>query len=108
MSVAVWWPLFPILFLIVLASLITAMNFLRRSDQGTRKAWLGLSLASLFYFLTFAFGRWPWLHMPVSNIAELIMVYNVYFFYKAKQKKSPGVILLRSSQSPQILPSITS
>ncbi|MFQ5598127.1 MAG: hypothetical protein ACE5GK_08755 [Nitrospiria bacterium] len=86
MSAAVWWPLFPLLFLIVLAALLTAMIRLARSGKGTRKAWLGLSLALVFYFLTFALGRWRWLHMPLSNIAELFMVYNAYHFFKVRQK----------------------
>jgi len=86
MSAKVWWPLFPILFLIVLASLIIAIASLFKSGKGTRSGKLGLSLALLFYVLTFALGRWPWLHMPLSNIAELIMIYNVYYFFKTKQK----------------------
>ncbi len=87
MSAKVWWPLFPILFLIVLASLIISIASLYKSGKGTRKGWLGLGFALLFYILTFALGRWRWLHMPLSNIAELIMVFNVYYFFKHNQKE---------------------
>jgi len=86
MSAKVWWPLFPLLFVVVLACLVAALLRLKQSDHPTRKEWLLLSMALLFYFLTFALGRWPWLHMPISNIAELIMLYNVYYFFKKKQK----------------------
>lgn len=86
MSAKVWWPLFPLLFFVVLSCLIVALIRLKRSGDPTRKEWLLLTTALLFYFLTFALGRWRWLHMPVSNIAEAIMFYNVYYFFKKKQK----------------------
>ena len=82
MSAKVWWPLFPLLFFIVLTCLITALIRLYRSGKGTRKEWLSLSLALLFYFLTFALGRWRWLHMPMSNLAEVVIVYNIVHFFK--------------------------
>jgi len=86
MSAKVWWPLFPLLFVIVLAALISAIVRLKRSGKGTKQGWRSLLLAFLFYVLTFALGRWRWLHMPLSNIAELFMLYNVYYFFKQKQK----------------------
>lgn len=88
MSVKVWWPLFPLLFFIVLACLITALVKLRRSGRATRKEWLILSLALLFYFLTWVVGEMGmrWLHMPLSNVAELFMIYNVYYFFKTNRK----------------------
>lgn len=85
MSAKVWWPLFPLLFLIVLVALLSAVVRLKRSKKGTKKGWRSLLLALLFYFLTFALGRWRWLHMPLSNVAELFMIYNVYHFFKEKQ-----------------------
>ena len=85
MSAKVWWPLFPLLFMIVLVSLSSAVIHLKRSGKGTKRGWRTLLLALLFYFLTFALGRWRWLHMPLSNIAELFMAYNIYYFFKAKQ-----------------------
>ena len=86
MSAKVWWPLFPLLFFIVLTCLITAAVRLSRGGKATGKERLTLLLALLFYFLTFALGRWRWLHMPMSNIAELFMIYNVYYFFKNNRK----------------------
>ena len=86
MSAKVWWPLFPLLFVIVLSCLITAAVRLPRAGKPTRKEWTILALALLFYFLTFALGRWRWLHMPMSNIAELFMIYNAYYFFKKNRK----------------------
>ncbi|MFQ5588875.1 MAG: hypothetical protein ACE5F7_08540, partial [Nitrospiria bacterium] len=63
-----------------------ALIRLKKTGNPTRKEWLILGMALLFYFLTFALGRWRWLHMPVSNIAELFMLYNVYYFFKTKRK----------------------
>ena len=83
MTAAVWWPLFPLLFVIVLASLITALVRLKRAGEATQLEWITVSLALFFYFLTFALGRWRWLHMPMSNIAEFFILFNaVYFFRK--------------------------
>lgn len=83
MQAKTWWPLFPFLFLIVLASLMTALVRLNRAGNGSRIEWISLQGALIFYFLTFAFGRWRWLHMPISNIAELFIIFNIfYFFYK--------------------------
>ncbi|MDC4204963.1 MAG: hypothetical protein MPW13_11370 [Candidatus Manganitrophus sp.] len=45
MSVKVWWPLFPLLFFIVLVCLITAMVRVKRRGGTTRTEWLTLSLA---------------------------------------------------------------
>ncbi len=86
MSAKVWWPLFPLLFLIVLSCLITAAVRLPRGGKPTPKEWAILLLALLFYFLTFALGRWRWLHMPMSNIAELFIAYNIYYFFKKNRK----------------------
>ncbi|MFQ5543917.1 MAG: hypothetical protein ACE5FY_06150 [Nitrospiria bacterium] len=86
MSAKVWWPLFPLLFVIVLAALIMAIIRYSKSGKGTRKGWIGLGMALLFYVLTFALGRWRWLHMPLSNIAELFMIYNAYTFFKARER----------------------
>jgi hypothetical protein len=85
MSAAVWWPIFPLLFLVVLGSLTTVM-FRARTSNFNRKEWITLSLALLFYFLTFALGRWRWLHMPMSNIAELFILYNLVHFAKKGRK----------------------
>ncbi len=86
MSAKVWWPLFPLLFFIVLCCLITAIVRVVKRGKPTRKEWTILLSALVFYFLTFALGRWRWLHMPLSNIAELFMIYNVYYFFKKNQK----------------------
>ncbi|MFQ5779813.1 MAG: hypothetical protein ACE5HN_03390 [Nitrospiria bacterium] len=86
MSAKVWWPLFPFLFVIVLFSLITPIVRFARRGKPTRKEWTILLCALLFYILTFALGRWRWLHMPLSNIAELFMIYNIYYFFKKKQR----------------------
>jgi hypothetical protein len=40
-----------------------------------------VSSAFITYSLTYALASWPWLHMPISNIAELIMIFNVYHFF---------------------------
>lgn len=82
MNVKVWWPLFPLLFLIVLFCLIAAILRLYRSGKGSPTEWIGLQGALLFYFLTFALGRWRWLHMPISNIAELFILFNIIYFFK--------------------------
>jgi hypothetical protein len=82
MSAQVWWPLFPLLFLIVLTCLFTAVVRLARWGKGTRTHWAILLLALFFYFLTFALGRWPRLHMPMSNIAEVFILLNVVVFYR--------------------------
>ncbi len=79
MRVQTWWPLFPLLFLVVLTCLITALLQLARR-RGSRLEWITSAAALLFYFLTFALGRWRWLHMPMSNIAEVLMLYNVLHF----------------------------
>ena len=86
MYAKVWWPLFPLLFLIVLFCLMTAIISLYRSGKGSRTEWIGLQGALLFYFLTFAFGRWRWLHMPISNIAELFILFNIFYFLKIGKK----------------------
>lgn len=77
-----WWPLFPLLFFIVLSCLITAIIQLFRSGKGNRTEWIGLQGAMLFYFLTFALGRWRWLHAPISHIAELFILFNIVYFFK--------------------------
>lgn len=82
MSAATWWPLFPLLFVIVLTALITAAMKLRWAGGATRGEWISTFGALLFYFLTFALGRWRWLHMPISNVAELFIFYNVVHFYR--------------------------
>ena len=86
MPLKIWWPLFPLLFLIVLTCLITAAFRLARTGKATRTEWATVSLALLFYFLTFALGRWRWLHLPMSNIAELFILYNMFYFFKKNQK----------------------
>jgi hypothetical protein len=86
MSAKVWWPLFPLLFFIVLSCLIIALIRLPRGGKPTPKERATLLLALLFYFMTFALGRWRWLHMPMSNIAELFMIYNAYYFFKKGRK----------------------
>ncbi|MBI3804263.1 MAG: hypothetical protein HY282_10940 [Nitrospirae bacterium] len=87
MSAKVWWPLFPLLFVIVLVSLITALVRLKRTGGASRLEWTTVSLALLFYFLTFALGRWRWLHMPMSNIAELFILFNAVHFFRKGQPK---------------------
>lgn len=85
MSLKVWWPLFPLLFVIVLTCLITATLRLARI-QATRAEWTTVVSALFFYVLTFALGRWRWLHMPMSNVAELFMLYNVVHFFRTGRK----------------------
>src|SRR5262245_16825998 len=85
MSVKTWWPLFPLLFLIVLTCLITATIRLTR-NKADRIEWVTTLSALIFYFLTFALGRWRWLHMPLSNVAELFMLYNAVHFFKSGRK----------------------
>ncbi|MCG3114543.1 MAG: hypothetical protein LLH30_02565 [Candidatus Manganitrophus sp. SA1] len=82
MSVKVWWPLFPLLFLIVLVCLITALVRVKRRGGTTRNGWLALSLALFFYLMTWVVGEMGmrWLHMPVSNIAELFILFNIVYF----------------------------
>lgn len=82
MSVKVWWPLFPLLFFIVLVCLITAMVRVKRRGGTTRNGWLTLSLALFFYLMTWVVGEMGmrWLHMPVSNIAELFILFNIVYF----------------------------
>jgi hypothetical protein len=82
-----WWPLFPLLFLIVLFCLITAVIRLYQSGKGSRTEWIGLQGALVFYFLTFALGRWRWLHMPMSNIAELFILFNIFYFFKIEKNR---------------------
>ncbi|MBI1822580.1 MAG: hypothetical protein HY200_04950 [Nitrospirae bacterium] len=81
MYVKDWWPLFPLLFLIVLLCLIAALIRLYRSGHGNRIEWIGLQGALLFYFLTFAVGRWRWLHAPISHIAEVFILFNILYFF---------------------------
>ena len=86
MSVKVWWPLFVLSFLIVLTCLIIILIRLKRSGTTSRAEWATSSLALTFYILTFALGRYPFLHKPMSNIAELFILYNaVYFFRKGRK-----------------------
>jgi hypothetical protein len=82
MSVKVWWPLFPLLFFIVLACLITALVRVKRRGGTTRTGWLTLSFAFLFYLMTWVVGEMGmrWLHMPVSNVAELFILFNIVYF----------------------------
>ena len=87
MSAKVWWPLFPLLFVIVLACLFTALYRFARRGGGRRIEWATLSLSLLFYFLTFLLGRWRALHMPVSNVAELLMLYNVIHFFRIGRRE---------------------
>lgn len=82
LSAKTWWPLFPLLFILVLTCLISAIIRLARGGKVTRREWIPLLLALIFYFLTFALGRWRWLHMPMSNIAELIILYNAFYFFR--------------------------
>jgi hypothetical protein len=83
----IWWPLFPFLFLIVLLSLMAALLRLKKDGNGTLAEWVSLQGALIFYFLTFALGRWRWLHMPISNIAELFILFNIFLFFKKQKKK---------------------
>ena len=85
MSVKIWWPLFPLLFLIVITCLVTATIRLSRV-KAARSEWTTVFSALFFYFLTFALGRWRWLHMPLSNVAELFMLYNAIYFFRKGQK----------------------
>ena len=85
MSVKTWWPLFPLLFLIVSACLITAAVRLARG-RADRIEWATTLSALLFYFLTFALGRWRWLHMPMSNAAELFILYNIVHFFRSGRR----------------------
>jgi hypothetical protein len=85
MPLKTWWPLFPLLFLIVLTCLITATVRLART-KADRIEWATTVSALFFYFLTFALGRWRWLHMPLSNVAELIILYNAVHFFRTGRK----------------------
>jgi hypothetical protein len=87
MYVRSWWPLFPLLFVIVLSCLIVAIIQLYRSHHGSRTEWIGLQGAILFYFLTFALGRWRWLHMPISHIAELFILFNIFYFFRTGKNR---------------------
>lgn len=82
MSVKVWWPLFPLLFLIVLICLITALVRAKRRGATTGKEWLVLSFAIFFYLMTWVVGEMGMrhLHMPVSNIAEFFILFNIFYF----------------------------
>jgi hypothetical protein len=80
MSAKVWWPLFPLLLVIVLTCLITALVRLPKGGPPTRKEWMLLSFALFFYILTFALGRWRPLHMFVSDLAEILIAYNAGYF----------------------------
>ncbi len=86
MSLKVWWPLFPLLFLIVLSCLLASMVQLWRRGGASRIEWALMVSALLTYSLTYALARWPWLHMPMSNLSELIMLFNVYHFFRKKRK----------------------
>lgn len=80
-----WWPLFPLLFLIVLSCLIAMIVRLWNSRQTTRTEWATALLAITFYILTFALGKFPSWHRPVSNVAELFILYNgIYFVRKGR------------------------
>ncbi|MFI5303216.1 MAG: hypothetical protein ACHQYP_00350 [Nitrospiria bacterium] len=83
----IWWPLFPFLFLIVILSLMAALLRLKKDGNGTLTEWVSLQGALIFYFLTFALGRWRWLHMPISNIAELFILFNIFLFFKKQKNK---------------------
>lgn len=83
-----FWVLFPILFVIVLAMLITTI--IRVVAKGGNRKELGVTIgALLLYFLTALLGRYPLLHMPVSNIAELVMLYNIVYFWKKRDRMIP-------------------
>jgi hypothetical protein len=86
MSVRTWWPLFPLLFLIVISSLTAALLRLRRYGNGTWVEWSLLQGALISYFLTFLFGRWRWIHRPMSNIAELFILIGTVYFYRAGKR----------------------
>ncbi|MHB8483065.1 MAG: hypothetical protein ACYDBV_10125 [Nitrospiria bacterium] len=86
LNVKVWWPLFVLSFVIVLTCLIIMLFRLKRFGATSRAEWVTSSLALIFYVLTFALGRVPFLHKPMSNIAELFILYNaVYFFRKGRK-----------------------
>jgi len=57
-----------------------------RKGETSRLPWVLAISAFIAYSLTYAFGKWPWLHMPMSNIAELILIFNVYYFFRKGQK----------------------
>lgn len=93
MLVKNWWPLFPLLFLVVLTCLITAILRLRR-NKTTRVEWITALSALFFYFLTFTLGRWRWLHIPLSNTAELFMLYNIVHFFRSGRRDIAWLNLL--------------
>ena len=43
-------------------------------------------LALNFYVLTFVLGKIPFLHKPMSNIAELFILYNADYFFRKGRK----------------------
>ena len=86
MSVKVWWPLFVLSFFIVLTCLIAMMVRLKRSGTTFRAEWAPPPLALNFYVLTFALGKIPFLHKPMSNIAELFILYNADYFFRKGRK----------------------
>lgn len=94
MSAQVWWPLFPLLLVIVLACLITALVRLPKAGEPTGKEWMLLSLALFFYIMTFALGRWRAVHMLVSDVAEILIAYNAGYFRQRKDISRLNIIAL--------------
>jgi hypothetical protein len=94
MSAKVWWPLFPLLLVIVITCLITTLVRLPKGGKPARKEWMLLSSALFFYILTFALGRWRPLHMFVSDIAEILIAYNAGYFRNRKDITRLNLIAL--------------
>lgn len=86
MSLQVWWPLFPFLFSVVLTCQIMVIFRLGKYRKPGRLEWTLVLSALVTYALTYALGRWPWLHMPMSNLSELIMLVNLVYFFRKGRK----------------------
>jgi hypothetical protein len=78
------WIFFPILFLIVISSLGTVVVRIAKR-RGGRREFLFVGIALFLYLLTGFSGKiHPYLHMPLSNLAEIMILYNVYYFWKLR------------------------
>jgi len=86
MDARTWWPLFPLLFLTVLTTLTISVRRLARYGKAGRVGWAGVISALFFYIMTFVMGRWHAWHMPMSNLAEVCMLFNIVYFFQSGRK----------------------
>jgi uncharacterized protein YceK len=78
------WIFFPILFLIVISSLGTVVVRIARR-RGAKREFLYTGTALFLYLFTGISGKiHPYLHMPLSNLAEIMILYNAYYFRKQR------------------------